>query len=133
MKIVRILAAAALLTFGLGLAGCDQGEGGPVTVTAAPAGAATVGGAPTVAPTVDDPAREWCGKLSALGTKGTPDEYRTIATALVNAPHVTLAAAALRLHDATGTDTNPVDTNYERGKMIEAVLDLAEECLRATG
>lgn len=133
---IKTIGTAVLALVALALSGCQQGEGGPVTVTAAPAapvGNAQPGGVPSAAAAPTDPAPLWCGKLSALGTKGTPDEYRTIATALIGATmHVTLAAAALRLHDATGTSINPVDTTAERATMIEAVLNVAQECLRVT-
>lgn len=134
-KIISVTVAALVA---LALSGCQQGEGGPVTVTAAPAagnpvGNAQPGGVPSTVAPPTDPAPQWCGKLSALGTKGTPDQYREIASALSGASmHVTLAAAALRLHDATGNSINPVDTTAERAAMIEAVLNLAEECLKVT-
>lgn len=135
MKIMRRMAAAAMaLALGIGLAACTpQPE---PHATAAPAAVVSQGPLPvTTAPaTVIDSAKLWCGKLSALGTSGTADQYREIAAELSdNKLHVTLAAAALRLHDKTGTSINPVDTTYEKSEMIKAVLDLAEECLKVTG
>jgi hypothetical protein len=110
----------------LGGCGTGQAEDGPARRLAAVR-------APVVGAGAADPSRGGCEALRGLGTSGTPDRYRGISATLAGAADPQLAAAALVLHDATGTSLQPVETRAQRLTMLTAVLGLAEECLRVTG
>lgn len=119
--------AVAVLGVVLALGGCGggQAEGGPARRLAAVR-------APVVGAVAVDPSRAGCEALRGLGTSGTPEQYRGISATLAGAADPQLAAAALVLHDATGTSVDPVQTRAQRLTMLTAVLGLAEECLRVT-
>lgn len=105
----------------LALAGCGAGSGqeeSAARVLAPP----SCCGSPYVP--AADPTGEGCATVRLLGTAGTAEQYLEVAGRLTGSPDVGVASAAAVLRDATAG---------ARVTMVGAVLDLAEECLRAAG
>ena len=106
---------ALLLTLG----GCGGGRP-PATASALPPPPATA------SPSRADPGLDGCRALQSTGLGGTPEVYRHIAATTAGTDDARLGAAAVALYRATGPEA-------PRGAMLDAILDLAEECLRVTG
>lgn len=118
MKSIHVLTAAAVT---LALAGCGVGSGreeSPARVLAPP----SCCGSPYVP--APDPTGEGCATVRLLGTAGTAEQYLEVAGRLTGSSDAGVASAAAVLRDATAG---------ARVTMVGAVLDLAEECLRAAG
>lgn len=120
---------AGALAVVLALSSCGGGHDGSPAPVALPASVTPA----QPSPSRTDPAMPGCAEIRALGVTGTPDDYRGAAAILAGSGDARLAAAAVVLHDATGTTLEPVDTRAERLAMLDAVLNIAEECLRVVG